>query len=107
MISSSCPSPALDADGPDVHCLVNVRTTGDPVCTQLVVLNLLSRGTSASNIGRWLGISPRTVHKHVEHLCRKLDVHDRHDAIHLAGQLGLLTINSQPHVRERAPHHPG
>jgi DNA-binding CsgD family transcriptional regulator len=54
------------------------------------ILQLLRRGDTADQIGRRLDISPRTVHKHVEHLYRKLDVHDRHDACQRALALGIL-----------------
>ena len=55
-----------------------------------VIMRLLARGQTADQIGRWLNISPRTVQKHVEHLYRKLDVHDRHDALERALAIGLL-----------------
>ncbi|WP_344257338.1 helix-turn-helix transcriptional regulator [Terrabacter carboxydivorans] len=41
------------------------------------VIDLLSRGFTAGAIGRRLGISPRTVSKHVEHAYDKLGRHDR------------------------------
>lgn len=41
------------------------------------VLELLSTGRSNQEIAELLGVSVRTVHKHLEHLYPKLDVHDR------------------------------
>jgi DNA-binding NarL/FixJ family response regulator len=55
-----------------------------------VILRLLARGRTAPEIGRRLDISPRTVHKHVEHLYRKLDVHDRRAVLERAHLLGVL-----------------
>lgn len=45
------------------------------------VMNLLSRGLTAVAIGHLLGISPRTVAKHLEHVYTKLDVSNRIDAM--------------------------
>lgn len=44
---------------------------------ELVVLRLLDDGLGAAAIAHRLGISPRTVQKHLEHAYRKLDVRDR------------------------------
>jgi DNA-binding NarL/FixJ family response regulator len=55
-----------------------------------VILRLLAHDQTAEQIGRWLNISPRTVHKHVEHIYRKLNVHDRRDAVQRAVTLGVL-----------------
>jgi DNA-binding CsgD family transcriptional regulator len=57
---------------------------------ELAVLRLLADGGSASSIGHALGISPRTVHKHVERVYRKLGVSERVTAVRLAEQLGLV-----------------
>lgn len=57
---------------------------------ELDVLVLLADGHTATSIGRRLGCSPRTAHKHLEHVYRKLGVADRLGAV-LAGQgRGLL-----------------
>jgi DNA-binding CsgD family transcriptional regulator len=57
---------------------------------ELAVLGLLSQGRTAAAIGRRLGCSPRTVHKHLEHLYRKLEVCDRLMAVQRGRDLGLL-----------------
>lgn len=54
------------------------------------IVRLLARGQTADQISGRLEISPRTVHKHVEHLYRKLDVHARHEALERAHALGML-----------------
>jgi DNA-binding CsgD family transcriptional regulator len=45
-----------------------------------LVLTLNTGGAAPPEIGARLGISPRTVHKHLEHAYRKLGIHDRHQA---------------------------
>ena len=51
---------------------------------ELVVLDLLHAGHTAATTALILGISPRTVHKHLEHIYRKLAVGNRHQAIAIA-----------------------
>jgi DNA-binding CsgD family transcriptional regulator len=57
---------------------------------ELAVLHLLSDLHSPSAIAQRLGISVRTTNKHLEHLYRKLDVHDRRTAIERAISLGII-----------------
>ncbi|MEO3755642.1 LuxR C-terminal-related transcriptional regulator [Streptomyces sp. B6B3] len=57
---------------------------------EVVVLKLLAESLPAVAIGHRLGISTRTVHKHVEHLYRKLEVSDRLSAVMRAQAFGLL-----------------
>lgn len=57
---------------------------------ELAVLTLMARGLTAVAIGRSLGISPRTVTKHQEHIYRKLDVRDRLEAVLQAVSRGML-----------------
>ncbi|MFF9082341.1 response regulator transcription factor [Streptomyces rubiginosohelvolus] len=54
------------------------------------VLHLLATGLTAEGIGRRLGISPRTVHKHLNALYRKLGATDRLGAVLRAQDAGLL-----------------
>lgn len=56
------------------------------------VVDLLAAGLKGPAIGRMLGISPRTVGKHLEHVYRKLGRHDR-----------LLVAQSVPWRREVMP----
>ncbi len=54
------------------------------------MLTLLGSGLTAQAIARRLDTSPRTVHKHLEHLYRKLGVRDRLMAVQRARDAGLL-----------------
>lgn len=65
---------------------------------EMAVLSLLSRGFTAESLARRLGISPRTVEKHLEHIYRKLDVGDRLMAVQRAYDLGLLVKPDIPMV---------
>jgi DNA-binding CsgD family transcriptional regulator len=58
---------------------------------EFAVLSLLADGRPASAIGHRLGISERTVHKHLEHLYRKLGASDRLSAVLTAHRSGILT----------------
>jgi DNA-binding CsgD family transcriptional regulator len=57
---------------------------------EFTVLILLAEALTAAAIGRRLGISARTVHRHLEHLYRKLNTSDRLGAVLRAQDLGLL-----------------
>jgi DNA-binding CsgD family transcriptional regulator len=55
-----------------------------------VVLDLVALGHTVEGIAARLSISPRTVHKHQEHLYRKLGAVDRLSAVLSAQRRGLL-----------------
>ena len=55
-----------------------------------VVLDLVAEGHTVEGIAARLAISPRTVHKHQEHLYRKLGAVDRLSAVLSAQRRGLL-----------------
>ncbi|MFI5688785.1 LuxR C-terminal-related transcriptional regulator [Streptomyces sp. NPDC051636] len=57
---------------------------------ETTVLLLLTDALTAAAIGRRLGISSRTVHKHVENIYRKLGTRDRISTVLRAQQLGLV-----------------
>ena len=57
---------------------------------ELAVLRLLDEGLTAGAIGHRLGTSGRTVHKHLEHVYRKLGVRDRLMAVRVARESGLF-----------------
>jgi DNA-binding CsgD family transcriptional regulator len=82
--------------GLDRHVQLLARLGGpEPVPCRLtpreqVILAALARGCTAQGIAARLGISPRTVHKHQEHLYRKLDAVDRLSAVLRGQELGLL-----------------
>lgn len=77
------------ADAPDVLLLEpGMRTIGASVLRDLGltpreadVLHLIVRGHSNDDVARELAISPRTVHKHVEHVFGKLGVGSRVEAV--------------------------
>ncbi len=56
-----------------------------------LVLHLLDDGLTAQGIAARLLLSPRTVHKHIERIYRKLDAHDRTTALSTAHERELLT----------------
>lgn len=62
------------------------------------VLELLARGLLATSIAARLNLSPRTVHKHLGNIYRKLGVHDRLVAVGVARANGLLSEEPLPHV---------
>jgi DNA-binding CsgD family transcriptional regulator len=77
---------------------------------ELVILRCLSEGQTATMIGRRLGISARTVTKHVEHIYRKLGVQDRITALSVAARLGVVgnphvLIDAVPPCRRGSDHH--
>jgi len=64
---------------------------------ELQVLGLLAEGLLATSIASRLRLSPRTVHKHLGNIYRKLGVHDRLVAVSLARLQGLVdTYPSSP-----------
>lgn len=63
---------------------------------ELAVLCLLPGGWTAAAMARRLDISPRTVHKHLEHLYRKLGTRDRLATVLRAQQMGLLPPRPRP-----------
>lgn len=75
---------------PARHPRAGDADTGGLTQRELVVLGLLSEGLTANTAGHLLGISPRTAHKHIERIYRKLSVNDRHQAIYVARKHGIL-----------------
>ncbi|MCA0297143.1 MAG: LuxR C-terminal-related transcriptional regulator [Actinobacteria bacterium] len=57
---------------------------------EVEVLQLLSEGLLARTIAARLGLSPRTVHKHLSNVYSKLGVHDRLVAVSIARAQGLI-----------------
>ncbi|MFF8291061.1 response regulator transcription factor [Streptomyces sp. NPDC016309] len=58
---------------------------------ETAVLRTLAEGLPATAMARRLGVSVRTVHKHLQNLYRKLDTADRLGTVLRAQELGLLT----------------
>ena len=67
---------------------------------ELVVLALLIDGVTPAAAAHRLAISPRTVHKHVERIYRKLGAHDRYSAVAAAAELGLTRRHVSPSWEE-------
>ncbi|MBZ6287137.1 response regulator transcription factor [Streptomyces olivaceus] len=61
---------------------------------ELAVLTLLGEALPAKGVATRLGISVRTVHKHMQNLYRKLGTRDRMETVLLAQSLGLLRPGS-------------
>lgn len=81
--------------GLDRHLALLAASTGNPEVVgltprEVVVLGLLAGGRTAGAIAVRLGISARTVHKHQEHLYRKLGAVDRLSAVLRAQEAGVL-----------------
>ena len=57
---------------------------------ELEVLRLLARGESSKSAGEQLHISRTTVNNHVQHVLRKLNAHNRLEAIRRAEHAGLI-----------------
>jgi DNA-binding CsgD family transcriptional regulator len=94
-----------------VELLARLRAHGGPAAgadapltpRELAVLQLIYAGRTAASIGAQLGVSPRTVHKHQEHLYRTLGACDRLGAV-LAGQRSGL-LPAAPAGQEAASAH--
>jgi len=76
---------------------------------EVAVLRLLAAGGTAVAIGHGLGISPKTVQVHLNHIYKKLGVNDRLLAISVARELGLLPVRTAsrhtwPATRPDSPH---
>jgi DNA-binding NarL/FixJ family response regulator len=54
------------------------------------ILELVAAGLTVQQVGRRLGISPRTVETHVSNVYRKLEVRSRVQAVARAASLGLI-----------------
>ncbi|MFJ4947192.1 response regulator transcription factor [Streptomyces sp. NPDC088760] len=65
---------------------------------ETAVLVLLTDALTADAIGRRLGISVRTVHKHVENIYRKLGTRDRVGTVLRAQRLGLVPPPGPAHA---------
>lgn len=57
---------------------------------ELEILRLLSKGHSTAEVADTLHISATTVNNHVQHILRKLDAHNRLEAIRRAEHAGLI-----------------
>jgi HD-GYP domain-containing protein (c-di-GMP phosphodiesterase class II) len=79
------------------HVILHRRTSGQAGLTprEREVLRLLAEGLPNKAIARRLGISPKTVGNHVEHVYAKLEVSNRAAAAMSAMQSGLMSTGPQ------------
>ena len=61
---------------------------------EIEVLRLLSRGRSMKEIGRALGISPKTVDNHIQHIYPKIEVKTRAGAVLFAIEHGIVSAHA-------------
>lgn len=66
---------------------VNDQSLTPRECT---VLDLVASGRLYKEIAVVLGLSDHTVHTHIKRIYGKLHAHGRADAVHKAGEAGLL-----------------
>ncbi|XMN11213.1 response regulator transcription factor [Streptomyces griseobrunneus] len=85
-----------DSSGSDRRLQANQALAAPLTPRETKVLHLLATGLTAEVIGRRLGISPRTVHKHLNALYRKLGAADRLSAVLRAQDAGLLPVSARP-----------
>ena len=82
------------------------RPSGEPAMAQVLtgreldVLDRLARGSANQEIARALGLSVRTVERHITNLYRKIDARGRTDATVYALTHGLGGVGDAP---ERTP----
>ncbi len=69
----------------------------DPALTdrELEVLKLVGEGLVNSDIGRRLGISPKTVARHRENIMQKLNLHSRTELVKYAIRVGLIDVHEE------------
>ena len=66
---------------------------------QVVVLSMVAQGLTARAVGHRLGISGRTVERHLENIYARLGVTDRVTAVRLATLAGVLAVPPIPGAR--------
>jgi DNA-binding NarL/FixJ family response regulator len=71
----------------------SVRRESRLTARQLDVLRLVGQGSSTDEVGRRLGISPKTVAHHKQCVFRKLGVQNQAHAVAVAMQSGLLAFD--------------
>jgi DNA-binding CsgD family transcriptional regulator len=73
---------------------------------EVAVLTLVAQNLTAVAIAHRLGISARTVHKHLEHVYAKLGVADRVTAVQVARRMGLCGTGTDGEAGGVASRHP-
>ena len=80
----------LTPDPPVGSHISNADRLAGLTTREVDVLRLVAEGMLATSIAARLDVSPRTVHKHLGNVYRKLDAHDRLIAVRRAEAMGLL-----------------
>jgi two-component system response regulator NreC len=64
---------------------------------QRQVLRLVAEGLTSQKVGEALGLSSRTVDRHVENMLRRLKLHSRVELVLYAIRQGLVDVGDRPH----------
>lgn len=86
----SCGQSYLSEDAKRI--IDNSWNRAELTCRESDVLQLLGKGYGNKAIARELGIKEQTVKSHLKHMMSKLDVSARTQAVAVANQRGLLTM---------------
>lgn len=63
---------------------------------QIEILQAIADGKSTKQAGRYLGITTKTVHNHLNAIYRKLDAQSLTHAVLSAVRLGIIDLNNEP-----------
>jgi two-component system response regulator NreC len=63
---------------------------------QREVLRLVADGLTSQKVGEELGLSARTVDRHIENMLRRLNMHSRVELVRYAIREGLIDVEDQP-----------
>ena len=84
----------LTVDGKELHAAVfnenEVRAAAGLTAREVQVLRLVAQGATNRSIGTALGLSERTVDRHMSNILTKMGVSSRAAATALASQSGLI-----------------
>lgn len=61
-----------------------------PTAREIEILKLVANGLTGKEIGGKLDISPRTVQKHLDHICAKLNARNRTHLVAIAVAIGWI-----------------
>ena len=70
--------------------------SGDLTPRQREVLELVADGLTSQKVAEKLGLSARTVDRHIENMLRRLKMHSRVELVRYAIREGLIDVEDQP-----------